>query len=56
MRRFMDDVNHDDKFSFLFLNLDKFLKNSTPGNIAYIWQIDRVQIDATSLKESKIIF
>ena len=26
-------------FSFFFFKLNKFLKNSTPGEIAYIWQI-----------------
>ena len=29
-------VNNDDEFSFLFLKLDKVLKNSTPLEIAYI--------------------
>ena len=36
----------DDKFSFLYLNMDKARKNSTPGKVAYIWRIERFQIDA----------
>ena len=35
--------------------LNKILKNSTPGNVACIWKIERVQIDL-SLKERKFIF
>ena len=27
---------YDDKFSFLYLNMDKALKNSTPEKVAYI--------------------
>ena len=34
MRRFMEKVNVRRQFSFLFLNLDNVLKNSTPGEIA----------------------
>ena len=37
---------YDDEFSILFLNLDEVLKNSSPGKIAYIWQIERVQTGA----------
>ena len=36
---------YDDEFSFNFLNLNKILKNSTPGKVACIWHIERVQID-----------
>ena len=43
-------------FLSLFLNLDKFLKNSTPGEISYIWQIERVQIDAIKFKRTEIYF
>ena len=32
-------------FFLLLLSLDKVLRNSTPGEIAYIWQMGRVQID-----------
>ena len=46
MRRFMEDVDtDDDKFSFLHLNMDKSLKNATPGKVAYNWQTERFQID-----------
>ena len=37
---------YDDKFSFAFLNMIKFVKNSTPGKVAYICQIERVQMEA----------
>ena len=33
---------YDHEFSFLFLNL-KVLRNLTPGEIAYIWQIESLQ-------------
>ena len=33
----------DDKFSFLYFNMDKALKISTPGNVTYIWQIEQFQ-------------
>ena len=42
----MEDGTYDDEFAFLFSNLVKVLKNSTPGKIAYTWQIELVQIDA----------
>ena len=38
---------YNDEFSFLFLNLNKILKNSAPGKVACIWHIERVQIEAT---------
>ena len=37
---------YDDKLSFLNLNMDKVVKNSTPGKLAYIWWIVQLQIDA----------
>ena len=43
-------------FSFLFFNLDKVLKNSTPGKVACIWHIERVQIDAIKFKRTQIHF
>ena len=46
----------DDKFSFLFLNLNKILKNSTPGKVACIWYFEWVQIERLSLKERELIF
>ena len=36
MRRFMEDVNKRRRIFLSLLNKDKFLKNSTPGEIAYI--------------------
>ena len=55
MRHFMVDVNVRRRI-FLFLNLNKILKNSTPGEIAYIWQIERVQIDAIKFEKTQIEF
>ena len=46
----------DDEFPFLFLNLNKILKNSTPGKVAYIWHIERVQIDAIKFERTQIHF
>ena len=40
---------YDDKFSFLYLNMDKALNNSTLRKVAYIWRIEKVQIDATKV-------
>ena len=48
MWHFIKDMNNrmaNKLFLFLFLNLDKVLKNWTPGTIANIWQIQLVQID-----------
>lgn len=49
---------YEDNCFPLFLNLDKFLKNWTPGKITYmyIWQIERVQIDAIKFERNKFIF
>ena len=46
---------HDDKFSFLFLNLDKVLKNSTPGKVACTWHIEQVQIDTIKIVPNTMI-
>ena len=46
----MEDVD----FSFLYLNMDKALKHSTPGKVAYIWQIERFQIDAIKFERTQI--
>ena len=57
MRRFMEDVDILRQFSLLYLNMAKAVKNSTPGKVAYIWRIERFQIDATKfLKGRKFIF
>ena len=47
---------YDDEFSFIFLNLNKILKNSTPGKIAGIWHIEQVQVDAINFEETQIHF
>ena len=39
-----------DKFSLLHLKMDKALKNSTPGKVAYIWRIERFQIHVDTIK------
>ena len=46
---------HNDEFSFLFLNLDKVLKNSTTGKVTCIWHIEQVQIDTIKIVPSGII-
>ena len=43
-------------FPSSFLNLNKILKNSTPGNVACIWHIERVQIDAIKFERTQIHF
>ena len=45
-----------DKFSFLFLNLNKILKNSNPWKVACFWHIERVQIDEIKFKRAQIHF
>ena len=48
---------YDDEFSFLFLNLNKILENSTPGKVACIWRhIERVQIDMIKFERTQIHF
>ena len=47
---------YDDEFSFLFLSSNKILKNSTPGKVACIWHIERVQIDAIEFERTQILF
>ena len=49
-------LSYDDEFSFLFLNLNKILKNSTPGKVAIIWHIERIQIYAIKFERSQIHF
>ena len=43
---------YDDESSNLFLNLNKILKNSTPGNVTYIWHFEQVQIDAIKFERT----
>ena len=50
------DEHTTTKFSFLCLNLNKILTNSTPGKVACIWHIERVQIDAIKFERTQIHF
>ena len=54
--RFMADVNKRQRFSFVFLNLDTLLSNSTPEKIANIWQIKNVAKKRWSLKQREFTF
>ena len=45
-----------DEFPFIFLSLNKILKNSTPGKVACIWHIERIQIDAIKFERTQIHF
>ena len=38
------------------MNLNKILNNSTAGKVAYIWHIERVQIDAIKFERTQIHF
>ena len=38
------------------MHLNKILKNSSPGKVACIWHIERVQIDAIKFKRTQIHF
>ena len=49
-------LTYDDKLSFLYLNMDKVVKNSTPAKLAYIWRIVRFQIDAIKFERTQIQF
>ena len=54
MRRFIEDVDIRQQISFLYLNMDKALKNSTPREIAHIWRIKLFQIDAIKFERMQI--
>ena len=54
--RLMEVRTYNDEFFSLFLKLNKILKNSTPGKVACIWHIERVQIDATKCERTQIHF
>ena len=52
---FMSKINsYVARPSSFFFYLDKVIKNSTPGEIAYIWQIERDQIDAIKFERTQI--
>ena len=56
MRRFMENVDIWRQISFLYLNMDKVLNNSTPGKVAYICRIERFQIDALKIERTQTHF
>ena len=41
-------------FLLLYLNMEKALKNSTAGEVAYIWRIERFQMDAIRFERIQI--
>ena len=45
-----------EKISLSYLNMNKALKNLTPGKVAYIWGIERFQIDAVKFERTQIHF
>ena len=47
---------YDDKCTFLYLNMNKTLKNSTLGKVLYISRIERFQIDAIKFERTQIHF
>ena len=47
---------YDDKCSFLSLNMDKALKNLTPGKVAYFSRIERFQTDEIKFERTQIHF
>ena len=47
---------YDDKLSFLHLNMDKVVKNSTSGKLAYILRIVQFLIDAIKFDRTQIHF
>ena len=57
MQRFKGDEKIRRRISLsAFLNLEKVLKNSTLGEIAFIWKTERVQIDAIKFEGMQINF
>ena len=56
MQRFMGDEKIRRRISLsAFLNLEKVLKNSSLGEIAFIWKTERVQIDAIKFEGMQIL-
>ena len=47
---------HSHRFSLLYLNMDKALKNSTPGKFTYICRIEGFQIDTVKFERTQIHF
>ena len=57
MQRFKGDEKIRRRISLsAFLNLEKVLKNSSLGEIAFIWKTERVQIDAIKFEGMQINF
>ena len=52
----MEEVDIQRRFFLPSLNLHKILKNSTPGKVACILNIERVQIDAIKFERTQIHF
>ena len=50
----MSKINSYARPSSFFFYLDKVIKNSTLGEISYIWQIERDQIDAIKFERTQI--
>ena len=45
---------YNEKLSSLYLTMDKFVKNSTPRKLAYIWRIAWFQINAIKFERTQI--
>ena len=54
--RFIEDVDIRRQIFLPLFELENILKNSTPGKVAYIWYVERVQIDAIKFERTKIHF
>ena len=54
--RFMEDLDIRRQIFLHLFNLNKILKNLTPGNVACTWHIERVQIDAVKYERTQIHF
>ena len=46
---FLEDIHTQQQILLSLLNLDKVLKNSTPGKVVCIWHIEQVQIGAMKI-------
>ena len=54
--RFIEDVDIRRQIFLPLFELENILKNSTPGKVAYIWYVERVQIDEIKFERTKIHF
>ena len=50
----MEDVDIRRRIILSLLKLNEIFKNSAPGKVAYIWHIERVQIDASKFERTQI--